>query len=153
MGGPKLTAKLMPLLLCDGALGNIDPPGIDSFEEAKEQLLPFWMNRGNLHSVFVFSRSEANFEVEKDGGQLKYIAKLFEEGKLKSTMKKTFKLDELQEAHKLQESGKAIGKIGLSIVHEQAHIKTFKPQTQPSWPNPWPDRATFCRKFLKSQTR
>lgn len=128
--GPQLTGKLMPLLLCDGQIANIDPPLIKNFEEAKDELLNFWLKRCTLVATFVFARSEQNFEVEEDARQLQFLAKLFEEGKLKPTMKRKYKLQDIQEAHKFQVSGKSIGKIALTIVHDQADLKTLKPPTE-----------------------
>jgi NADPH2:quinone reductase len=48
---------------------------------------------------------------------LKEISRLCEEGKLKSTARQTFELSarNLRKTHEILESGKAIGKISLTV--------------------------------------
>ena len=68
---------------------------------------------------FMFTRSMFNTEdIEEQGNILTQIAKLVDENKIKSTLTKTiegFSVENIKEAHKISESGKAIGKIAITF--------------------------------------
>lgn len=68
---------------------------------------------------FMFTRSMFNTsDIEKQHKILTKIAYLIDNGKIKSTLTKTyegFNVDNFKEAHKLSESGKAVGKIAISF--------------------------------------
>jgi len=68
-----------------------------------------------LVTEMMFARPSANEEPEKQGVLLNTVADLIDEGVLVHTLNHVFEWKQLPEAHKLQESGKAIGKIGLIV--------------------------------------
>lgn len=68
---------------------------------------------------FMFTRPMLNTDdIEKQGEILTQIATLVDEGKIRTTLTKTingFSVDSIKEAHKISESGKAIGKIAIKF--------------------------------------
>merc|ERR1712080_755570 len=73
--------------------------------------------RRTLHWTFMFARALNNHEPERVGRVLQDIAKLTEQGVLKTTVSKTFDnfFEDIQAAHTLSESGKVMGKIVLAV--------------------------------------
>ncbi|QDS77319.1 hypothetical protein FKW77_004755 [Venturia effusa] len=73
----------------------------------------------SFHWEFMFANavSDDDAMMRYQGGHLKEISRLCEEGKLKSTVTQTFELSagNLRKAHEILESGKAIGKIALTV--------------------------------------
>ena len=67
--------------------------------------------------MFTNAVSDDDEMMRYQGGHLKEISRLCEEGKLKSTVTQTFELSakNLRKAHEILESGKAIGKISLTV--------------------------------------
>ena len=65
----------------------------------------------------MFSKPLLNVNPQTQGSWLEKLAASVEEGKIVPTVNTTFdySVENLQEAHKLQESGKAIGKIVLNM--------------------------------------
>jgi NADPH:quinone reductase-like Zn-dependent oxidoreductase len=53
--------------------------------------------------------------VQSSGKDMKYLATLLENGKLKSHISKSFALDEIADAHKQLETGRTVGKIVVNI--------------------------------------
>lgn len=68
---------------------------------------------------FMFTRPMFNTnDIEKQGEILSEIATLVDGGKIKTTLSKTFQgfnVENIKDAHKLSESGKAIGKIAIQF--------------------------------------
>jgi len=68
---------------------------------------------------FMFTRSMFNTEdIEEQSHILERIASLVDEGKIKSTLTKTlngFSVETFKEAHKIAQTGKAIGKIAITF--------------------------------------
>eukprot|EP00183_Erythrolobus_madagascarensis_P006446 CAMPEP_0185846144 /NCGR_PEP_ID=MMETSP1354-20130828/1877_1 /TAXON_ID=708628 /ORGANISM="Erythrolobus madagascarensis, Strain CCMP3276" /LENGTH=334 /DNA_ID=CAMNT_0028546233 /DNA_START=59 /DNA_END=1063 /DNA_ORIENTATION=- len=71
--------------------------------------------RQSLHSVFMFSRAMYAYEQERISEHLERVAKLVDDGKIKPVVKHEFKLEDIAKAHELQESGKVMGKITVTI--------------------------------------
>lgn len=67
----------------------------------------------------MFTRSMfTTSDIEKQHKILTKIASLIDNGKIKSTLTKTYKgfnVDNFKEAHRLSESGKAVGKIAIDF--------------------------------------
>jgi len=74
-----------------------------------------FFKRLTLISEFMFSRSIHQEEPEKQGEILNKVAELIDAGVVVHTQNHHFEWHQLPEAHQLQESGKAIGKIGLTV--------------------------------------
>uniref|UniRef100_A0A7S1TNA6 Enoyl reductase (ER) domain-containing protein n=1 Tax=Erythrolobus australicus TaxID=1077150 RepID=A0A7S1TNA6_9RHOD len=75
-----------------------------------------WSKRQSIMSVFMFSRPMFGYELERQGELLTHVAGLIDEGKIKAVVNYSFTLEEISKAHELQESGKVMGKIGISIT-------------------------------------
>lgn len=76
-----------------------------------------WLKRKSIVYTLMFSRSLFNEGAEKVGAFFNKLGKAVEEGKV-STTKKTHFPDffaDIQKAHELQESGKAVGKTVLTM--------------------------------------
>jgi zinc-binding alcohol dehydrogenase family protein len=71
----------------------------------------------SFHWEFMFSKSMFNYNLESQGRILEQVGKLKEEGKIPSlvTFSKDFSVASLLEGHKLQSSGKSIGKIAFTV--------------------------------------
>jgi len=74
----------------------------------------FW-NRITLCAELMFSRSVNNEEPEKQAAILNTVGDLLDKGVLVHTHNHHFEWAQLREAQKFQDSGKAIGKIGLTV--------------------------------------
>ncbi|KAF8975947.1 GroES-like protein [Cyathus striatus] len=76
----------------------------------------------SLHWGFVFTRMALKWEMEYQGKALRDMAKLFDEGKLKSITTKTLELtvQGVRDAHTLMEAGETIGKVVLKVPEEDA---------------------------------
>ncbi|KAF8998366.1 GroES-like protein [Cyathus striatus] len=70
-----------------------------------------------VHWGFVFTRIICKWEMEYQGKALRDMAKMFDEGKLKSITSRTLELtvQGVRDAHQLMESGEAIGKVVLKV--------------------------------------
>ncbi len=53
--------------------------------------------------------------VQSSGNDMKFLAKLLAEGKLKSHVSKTFSFDQMAEAHEQIESARTVGKIVVNV--------------------------------------
>lgn len=73
----------------------------------------YFVKRNTITFENMFCRSTFGIEMEKQGEILNKVGKLHDEKVFKSTLTKTLKASEIKEAHKILESGKAIGKIAL----------------------------------------
>jgi len=71
--------------------------------------------RLTLIVTFMFSRALNNDEPEKQGEILNMIGELIDKGVIVHTQNHHFEWNQLREAQKFQESGKAIGKITLTV--------------------------------------
>jgi zinc-binding alcohol dehydrogenase family protein len=71
---------------------------------------------------FMFARAQFEDDMDHQGKILAMAAQLIDDGKLQTPVWKslTWSLESLQEAHRLQESGKAIGKIVLAKAAAEA---------------------------------
>jgi len=68
-----------------------------------------------LVTEFMFARPMHDEEPEKQAWVLNHVGELLDKGVLVHTLNSVFELSKLADAHKLQDSGKAIGKIGLVV--------------------------------------
>lgn len=103
--------KLPPLLK---PLGHI---GMVSSLEWKDPLplSDFMPKRASFHWSFVFSRLMFNDHPERHGEILDRAAEWFDKSILKTYVTKVFEWGEIREAHRLQESGRAIGKLVVRV--------------------------------------
>lgn len=69
----------------------------------------------SVHYVFIGSRFVHNMPVDDLGKELAEIAKLCDAGKLQAHIHKVVKLEQLVDAHKMQESGRVTGKIAVEL--------------------------------------
>jgi len=74
-----------------------------------------FLKRGTLIAGFMFARPMHNDEPEKQGEILNRVGEWIDQGVLVHTQNQHFEWDQLREAQKFQDSGKAIGKITLSV--------------------------------------
>ncbi|KAJ8903709.1 hypothetical protein NDN08_004809 [Rhodosorus marinus] len=86
----------------EGAYATID--GTDS-----------WFNRKTLIHSFMFARSLHNVGIEKQGQLLNAVSEMIDAGNIKHTLSKTLTFDEAKELMLLQESGKSIGKLAMTV--------------------------------------
>uniref|UniRef100_A0A7S2ZRV5 Enoyl reductase (ER) domain-containing protein n=1 Tax=Rhodosorus marinus TaxID=101924 RepID=A0A7S2ZRV5_9RHOD len=86
----------------EGAYGTID--GTDC-----------WSHRKTLIHSFMFARSLHNVGVEKQGQLLNAVSEMIDAGKIKHTLSKTLRFEEAKELMLLQESGKSIGKLAMTV--------------------------------------
>ncbi len=74
-----------------------------------------FFKNATVHYVFIGAPLLNNKNPEAQGKVLTEAAKLAEQGKLKAHVSHVLPLEEIAEAHKLQESGKVTGKIGITV--------------------------------------
>lgn len=74
-----------------------------------------FFKNASLHYVFIGAPLVNNKNPEAQGKILAEAAKLAEQGKLKAHVSHVLPLEQIAEAHKLQESGKVTGKIGITV--------------------------------------
>jgi len=81
-----------------------------------------FFKRATITFELMFTRPITGVEPEKQAQLLDQVAKLLDSGTLVHTMTKRFDftLPDVIKAAELQESGKAIGKIGVTVVKQQA---------------------------------
>lgn len=72
--------------------------------------------RGSLVFEMMFTRGLYGVEQEKQGAILKRVASLVDAKVLRTTANHRFAWDKLLDALELQDSGKAIGKIVLTVA-------------------------------------
>ena len=68
-----------------------------------------------ITTELMFTKSMYQVAMESQGKILRNMANLIDKGEIKDIKKQEFKFDQMAEAHMLQESGKAIGKIALTF--------------------------------------
>lgn len=98
-----------------GKIGSIveceEPLAFNSMAAFSKALSFYW--------EFMFARATSRDDklMKETGAHLKEISRLCEDGTLKSTVTQTFELSasNLRKAHEILESGKAIGKISLTV--------------------------------------
>lgn len=74
-----------------------------------------FFKNASVHYVFIGSALLHNRQPETQGTILAQAAQLAAEGRLKTHVSQVLTLEQLAEAHKLQESGRVTGKIGISV--------------------------------------
>lgn len=98
-----------------GKVGSI----VECEEPLQFQSMAAFSKALSFHWEFMFANAVSDDDemMKYQGGHLKEISRLCEEGKLKSTVTQTFELSakNLRKAHEILESGKAIGKISLTV--------------------------------------
>lgn len=101
-----------------GKVGSI----VECEEPLKFQGMAAFSKALSFHWEFMFANAVSNDDemMKHQGGHLKEISRLCQEGKLKSTVTQTFELSarNLRKAHEILESGKAIGKISLTVGND-----------------------------------
>jgi len=80
-----------------------------------EGWLEIFSKRITIHCENVSSRPKLGYEQEVQGQILDEIAELVDSGKIKSTVGREFKWEEMVEAQNYLESGKTIGKIVMQV--------------------------------------
>mmetsp|Transcript_30143 Transcript_30143/g.79487 ORF Transcript_30143/g.79487 Transcript_30143/m.79487 type:complete len:169 (+) Transcript_30143:3-509(+) len=91
-----------------------------------------WTKRKSIMYELMFTRAMHGIQLEKQARALADVAKLIDQGRVKHTLTKVLPWDNVQEAHNLQESGKVVGKIALSIDPARSKMKTQK-KTSTCW--------------------
>eukprot|EP01027_Heterolobosea_sp_BB2_P016151 GEZU01023026.1.p3 GENE.GEZU01023026.1~~GEZU01023026.1.p3 ORF type:complete len:149 (-),score=52.30 GEZU01023026.1:55-501(-) len=71
----------------------------------------------SFHWELMFSRSLFGVGMEIQGAYLNYLAECFDQKKLQPYDDATFEFDQIRDAHTLQESGAATGKIVIKVSH------------------------------------
>merc|ERR1712066_138493 len=87
---------------------------VPSFTEAMPNIsVPMAFKRASIHYELMFTRAAEGIEMERQHEILKRAAQLIDEGVVEVSIQSVLPwcLDSLREAHDLQQSGKAIGKI------------------------------------------
>lgn len=91
------------------------------------QSLPVIKNGGKITSIVTQFNDELTAQlksvnvdgkfmlVQSNGNDMKFLAKLLAEGKLKSHVSKTFSFDQMAEAHEQIESARTVGKIIVNV--------------------------------------
>ncbi|RYZ50304.1 MAG: hypothetical protein EOP07_23190 [Proteobacteria bacterium] len=72
----------------------------------------------SVHWQLMFTKSLSNYRLESQGQILNEMAKLIDSGKVKTTVNTLIKgmtAASIREAHKIQESGKALGKTVIEF--------------------------------------
>lgn len=81
-------------------------------------IVPFKRKALSVHWEFMFSKSLHGYKMESQGNILSEVARLVDEGKIKSTVTKVLKgltPQNLKEAHSIVERGSSIGKIVVEL--------------------------------------
>mmetsp|Transcript_70885 Transcript_70885/g.184834 ORF Transcript_70885/g.184834 Transcript_70885/m.184834 type:complete len:338 (-) Transcript_70885:85-1098(-) len=108
--------ELFKLLVCDGRL--VVTYGPTQEQMAKVDWTTVWLKRQTLCFQMMFARSMFNTEPAMVGGVMATMAKLVDQGSIKTTVTKKYGgMEEINDATKLQMSGKAIGKICVTMTH------------------------------------
>ncbi|MBX9719968.1 MAG: zinc-binding dehydrogenase, partial [Candidatus Obscuribacterales bacterium] len=108
VGGPVFD-KSLDVIAANGRIATI-VEGSDSNPSEK-----LFFKNATLHYIFVGAALLYNTNPESHGKNLEEAAKLAESGKLKAHVSQIFSLEQVPEAHKLQESGTVTGKIAISL--------------------------------------
>lgn len=96
---------------------------VPSFAEPMPSIsVPMAFKRASIHYELMFTRAAEGVEPERQHEILTNAARLIDEGALKVSIQESlpWSLKSLQEAHRLQQSGRAIGKIVMA-KSEAAH--------------------------------
>lgn len=98
---------------CWGKIGSI----VECDEPLAFQNMNAFSKSLSFHWEFMLAKGSAGVMLESQGRILKQVAKLIDQGVLKPTVTQTFQLSakNLIKAHEVLESGKAIGKIVLTV--------------------------------------
>lgn len=108
--------ELFTLLGVDGRLVATFCPKPE--EMAQVDWKTVWLKRQSLHFQMMFARSMFDAEPAMVGGVMATAAKLVDQGVIKTTATKKYgSMEEINDATKLQMSGRAIGKICLGVQH------------------------------------
>eukprot|EP01025_Chloroclados_australasicus_P060086 TRINITY_DN7667_c1_g1_i7.p1 TRINITY_DN7667_c1_g1~~TRINITY_DN7667_c1_g1_i7.p1 ORF type:complete len:619 (+),score=33.34 TRINITY_DN7667_c1_g1_i7:246-1859(+) len=96
-----------------------------TFGSSPEQLskidsLTMFQKRQTISFTFMYARPLYDLEPEKQGELLKEIANLIDKGVLKSTVTQKFDWKQMMEAHDVSASGKAVGKMVVSVPPVQS---------------------------------
>jgi len=106
--------ELIQLLSVNGKIAITFNASREHLETVDFQTM--WMKRQSLVHTFMFGRAMFDANPEMVGGVMASCAKLVDSGIIKSTATTKFKsLTEIKEAIKVQMSGKAMGKIVLTV--------------------------------------
>ena len=84
-------------------------------ELAHLDVSPLFPLRGTLSFELMFTRSRTGVGLEKQGAILDRVADLLDAGILRSTVNQVLSWDQVQEAHRLIESGHTTGKIVMIV--------------------------------------
>lgn len=78
--------------------------------------IPLFFKRASIHFELMFTRAAEGIEMERQHDILTKAASLLDQGELKVSIQDTlgWSLESVKEAHRLQQSGKAIGKIVIA---------------------------------------
>ncbi|CAK0836569.1 unnamed protein product [Prorocentrum cordatum] len=108
--------ELFKLLVCDGRL--VVTYGPTQEQMAKVDWTTVWLKRQTLCFQMMFARPMFNTEPAMVGGVMATMAKLVDQGSIKTTVTKKYGgMEHINDATKLQMSGKSIGKICLTMTH------------------------------------
>lgn len=105
---PQLAAVLNPM----GTICCI--VGGDAAQSIDASLL--FAKRGTLTFELMFARSRLKIEMERQGQILNHLAELLDQKVLVSTLMRRMNWKEIQQAHRLIESGHTLGKIVLDVT-------------------------------------
>jgi len=110
---------------------------VPSFSECMPNIsVPMVFKRASIHFELMFTRAAEGIEMERQHQILKRAAQLIDEGVLKVSIQSVLPwcIGSLREGHRMQESGKAIGKIviartgGASLSEEGCAERAIKMQ-------------------------
>jgi len=90
---------------------------VPSFTEPMPSIsVPMAFKRASIHYELMFTRAAEGIEMERQHEILKRAAQLIDEGTVRVSIQDSlpWSVDSLKEAHRLQQSGKAIGKIVIA---------------------------------------
>lgn len=92
---------------------------VECEESLKFQGMAAFSKALSFHWEFIFANAVSNDDetMKHQGGHLKEILRLCQEGRLKSAVTQTFGLSarNLRKAHEILESGNAVGKISFTV--------------------------------------
>lgn len=107
--GGQVFDRSLEVIATSGRIATI----VEGGEKSPSDKLFF--KNASLHYIFVGAALLFNHKPEVQGQILSEIAKLAEQGKLNAHVSQILTLEQVAEAHKLQESGSVTGKIGITV--------------------------------------
>lgn len=109
MVGGDVFKQCIPCVAVNGRLVTILPPPADA------DISPLFIKSASIHMEFMGVPTVFDIRPESQGQILQTVTEMVDAGRLKPHVSKVFTLDQLADAHRMQETGHVMGKLAINV--------------------------------------